>query len=66
MIDHMTRTQLAQDLCDRMVAKYPKQILLGAFYGSTQLRGDMNTAWELLEASGINVIKVQQVEQIPL
>jgi len=41
------RFQLAQDLCARLVAAYPGEVILGGLYGSTARGAD--TAWSDLE-----------------
>lgn len=47
MLTHEERFQLAKDLCARLVAAYPEQILLGGVYGSTARGTD--TPWSDLE-----------------
>ncbi len=47
MLSHQERRQLAQDLCRRMLSRYPGQIILGGVYGSTAMNTD--TPWSDLE-----------------
>jgi hypothetical protein len=46
-VNHAERWQLAQNLCDRLVARYPGEILIGGVYGSAARGTD--TAWSDLE-----------------
>jgi hypothetical protein len=46
-VNRAERWQLAQDLCDRMVARYPGEILIGGVYGSAARGAD--TVWSDLE-----------------
>jgi hypothetical protein len=46
-MDHQARMRLAQELCDRLVEKYPDGIILGGIYGSVA-RG-LDTEWSDLE-----------------
>src|SRR5919108_1080226 len=46
-MEHAGRWQLAQDLCARMVAKYPGDVIVGGVYGSTARGTD--TPWSDLE-----------------
>jgi hypothetical protein len=46
-VNHAQRLQLAQDLCDRLVARYPGEIVVGGVYGSVARGAD--TEWSDLE-----------------